>query len=262
MALISKGPADDSEYLSRTREALGLPEISEQQPLHDRKLAICGGGPSLASRLGELQGYDVWGINATASWLIERGIDATFVTVDPMPEVLGMVGKAKRALLDAGCHPDLFGMFEDVRVFYTRHHPLAVWGGSTTATRIPMLAFRLGYQSLHYFGCDGSYGESTHLYRNEPRDDEVIIRAGGREYLTAPDFILQSTELCDLMRLHPTVFHCHSDGLLPAMLENWDTWEWVAVSEKYRNYLRDVNGDESLFAAPYRGNHAYPDAAR
>ncbi len=116
-----------------------------------------------------------------------------------------------------------------------------------------MLALRLGFKSIHYFGCDGSFMDSTHIDRNEARDDLVIIRAGGRDYLTAPDLLLQTQELAGLMIQHPTVYKCRSDGLLPAMVAHWDTWEWAAVSGKYRDKLRETNKDHTMFSTEYKG---------
>lgn len=208
-----------------------------------------GGGPSLKSRYEELRDFDeVWGVNATADWLIERGIDATFLTVDACPEIAGMIGRAKRGLVSANAHPSVLDRLE-CRLFHLEPHPCAINGGPTTAARAPMLALRMGFKDISFYGCEGSFEGSTHLYRHEVRDDLVIIRAG-RDYRTTPDFLCQSEYLAEAIRVAPHVLKECSGGLLAAMIEHWDTWAWAAVSAKYKEVLERQN-NRVLFPEPY-----------
>lgn len=220
----------EETFLEQARHAcsLGLPFVTKGSR---GSLAVAGGGPSVLSALNKLGSFDeVWGINRTAQWLCERGIDATFFTVDPqyMP---GMTG-VKRALLASSCHPKLFEELagKDVSLFHVA--PLeggfVAEGGPTTACRaIPLAAF-MGYSSVTFFGCEGSHGDASHAYPTELQRCQTIVLAGGREYVSTPELELQCTYLAEFIREFPEIRE-ESGGLLRAMIEHPD-WEHVAFS--------------------------------
>jgi hypothetical protein len=55
--------------------------------------------------------------------------------------------------------------------------------------------------------------------------------AGGEDYLTRPDFYMQSEALAKIVTTYPDYFAEESGGLLRAMIIHSDTWEDVASSE-------------------------------
>lgn len=212
-------------------------------------VAVAGGGPSIVDRLDELREWpgEIWAINDTCEWLLDRGIEATLFTVDPVHRKT----RAKKALLASWCHPDLFDSTDSLMFSLSEHDPEGVPGGTTSAGRAPAMAVRLGYLGVHFFGCDSSFEGSDHVDRDEGRKEQLIVRANGRDYRTYPDLLMQAECLSDLIRLSPDVFVNKSGGLLEAMVKD-DGWEVVAVSESLKKHLIDVNGDEGLFDNPYQ----------
>ena len=216
-----------------------------------RRLAVVGGSPSVGEHLDELRQWDgdIWGINSTANWLQSKGIDCTLFTVDPLYK-----GKpVKKAILASVCDPDLVNACEDVGVFHMiEQDPEGVIGGCTTAGRAPILALRLGYIEVHFFGCEGSFSDTTHAEWNETIgfESQLIIKAG-ETYKTAPELLKQCEELGGVIREFPTVFFERSGGLLGAMLRHWDDWEVVAVSDGMKNDLHARYGNLGLYEKAY-----------
>lgn len=67
---------------------MGVPFVRESSKT-GRKMAVVGGAPTLEKHLDELRNFDgdIYGINDTCEWLIERGIDAIFFTADQIDYV-------------------------------------------------------------------------------------------------------------------------------------------------------------------------------
>ena len=210
-----------------------------QPGTHVHPVAVCGGGPSLGEYLNELKAWpgDIWAINHTAEYLMEHGIDCARFSVDP---VLAPSSKVKRAIQATCCIPQ-----EGAEVFdLIEHAPDGVPGGPTSATRAPALALRLGYPAVVFFGCESSFAHNDHVDRNEAcaRGDQLIVRVGGQDYRTYPEFLLQAECLSMLIRDYP-VFTERSGGLLRAMAQNPD-WEVIAVSSSLRTHLLGMNGHD------------------
>jgi hypothetical protein len=221
----------EETFLAQARHAcsLGLPFVTKGSR---GSLAVAGGGPSLTDHVEALKGFDeVWGINRTAQWLCERGVEATFFTVDPqyMP---GMTG-VERALLASSCHPKLFEELagKDVTLFHITPHgdEFVCEGGPTSACRAIPLAVHMGFSSITFFGCEGSFGDASHAYPTDIQRCQTIVLAGGKEYVSTPEFELQSGYLASFVRDLPEFFREESGGLLRAMIEHPD-WEHVALS--------------------------------
>lgn len=223
-------PAAVFEANARHACSLGLPFVT-QEPRGS--LAVAGGGPSLLGKLDRLQDFDeVWGVNRTAQWLCERGIPATFFTVDPqyMP---GMTG-VERAILASSAHPRVFAELagKDVSLFHIADRGdgrFVSEGGPSSVCRAVPLAVHMGYSSVTFFGCEGSYTGTSHAYATDLPDCRIVIRAGGRDYVTQPDFELQSDYLAAFLRAAPDFFHEESGGLLRAMVADPD-WHHVGLS--------------------------------
>lgn len=199
---------------------------------------MAGGGPSLIHALPRLKAHaqglgEIWGINRTAQWLCERGIPATFFTVDPQ-YVPGMTN-VDRAIIATCAHPQIFGELEgkDVSLFHIHHmegrDEFVADGGPSSVCRAVPLAVHMGYSSVTFYGCEGSYDGASHAYNSPLRPDHIVIRAGGRDYRTQPDYQMQCEYLAAFLKSAPEYFSEESGGLLRAMLYDPD-WEHVAFS--------------------------------
>ncbi len=218
---------------------------------HDRRLAVVGGGPLVVHDLDELRAWDgdIWGINYTAEWLNDNGVKATLFSVDPTH----MIVEAPDALLATVCDPDLVRHFDGrVQVFdLLESCQGGIAGGITSATRAPALSFAMGYVDVSFFGCEGSFDKREHVDRDEGKEPQLIVRAGGKDYGTVAEYLLQCEQLSLILRTLTGAYHNRSGGLLKAMIENPDTWEIVAVSAEMKEHLEAVNGPQGMYEGQY-----------
>jgi hypothetical protein len=233
--------------LARNQEhAKGFPRVSRQ--LREHPVAVAGGGPLLDVEALRRWPGDIWAINHTADYLLDRGIDCTFFSVDPAP----MKTTAAKRLLATCCDPDLFdGQVECFDL--SEQGDDGVAGGTTTATRAPMLCVRMGYPGAVFFGCESSFTDRDHIDRNEAPTRQLIVRANGRDFRTNPQMLVQAQELSWFIK-HSKHLEDRSGGLLSAMLAD-DEWGIVAVTAELRDHLNEVNG-ETIFDGPYIPEHA------
>lgn len=239
---------------ANAESCLGLARIEKQVP-HGRKLAVVGGGLSTLDHLDELRNFDgdIWAINNTAAWLIERGIKATLFTVDPAPvDEFDLTG-VDSALIATCCHPSLREAIRNVRLFDIKETDATGHiGGSSSSTRTPLVAVFLGYTDITYYGCEGSFLiDRDHVDRHEGDRPLLIVKAGGVEYLTRPDYMVQAEDLAAVMRMAPDIFKNRSGGLLQAMLEYPDEWEVVAVSALMKENIESYSGKCGLYETSY-----------
>lgn len=235
----------------------GFPRLPKKEP-HGGKLAIVGGGPSVSDRLDELRAWngEIWAINATAKWLNDRGIKSKFITVDPglFPKEMVSVEEAYLATL---CHPQMREFFDKVSFFdMFETHPDGIKGGTTTATRALSLGTHQGFYDITLYGCEGSFTiGQDHVDRNDMRPEMVVVRAGDEHFVTYLDYMTQTQALADIIRLAPNVFKQRCGGLLEAVLNHYDTWSIVAVSEALKAHLEEVNGAQNLYEPRFSVNH-------
>lgn len=242
---------DDSVARQNAVSAAAFPRAKRGD--HAHPVAVCGGGPSLEAHLHELRKWpgDIWAINHTADWLLDRGIDCTLYCLDPLIKT----STAARRLLSTTCDPQLFS--GQVECFgQAEFEEGGIAGGSTAATRAPSLALRLGYPGAVFFGCDSSFEERTHVDRDEKLAEALYVRADGRDWLTHPEMCMQAECLSTLLREFPQAFQSKSGGLLDAMTRDPE-WSVVAVSAAFKEALIDTNGDQGLYDRPYQ-----PEASR
>jgi hypothetical protein len=230
--------------------ARGIHDCTGQARYHNKPLAIVGSGPSMLNLLDEIRQFpgDVFGINATADFLIRNGREDTiFFSMDPDPCIADMIGVAKRGVVCSSCDPSVFDKLKPVRMFHTEQsrQKKFIGGSCTSVTRIPILSGKMGYRHVFFYGCEGSFAvDTTHVGRNEDREDQIIIQAGENIYRTSPDMMVQCEYLAECFRKVPNRFHNRSGGLLQAMLDYPDTWEVVAVSKSVFAKLEAANGVE------------------
>lgn len=229
-------------------------EANQKYPSVHRRLAIVGGGPSVASHVEELRAWDgdIWAVNFTPQWLKKQGIKSTFFTVDPQDFD---PGPSEDALIATCCHPNLFKRMEEygarIRAFnLAETHEGGVFGGVTSARRAMSLALMMGHRDVHVFGCEGSFenGYSVDGRAGEPH--QLLIRADGKEYLTETGFVTQCQEMAQLFRTFGGVFKDRSGGLVTAMTAD-EEWDVVAVSTALKEHLEAINGKQGLWETPY-----------
>jgi hypothetical protein len=188
------------------------------------RLAVVGGGPSVAQHVDALRAWDgeIWAINGAWRWCRERDIEAVFYTVDPLPETAAHARGARRALLADCCDPAVFdGLDREaaVEVFHPRTY------GPTSACAAAVPAIDRGHRHVTYFGCEGSFERlATHAYSEgaAPKRTVLAVRCNGRNFLTSPDMVMQTESLAEVLRTAPDVFSERSGGLLRAAVASPD----------------------------------------
>jgi hypothetical protein len=205
-------PAADLERNENYARRLGFPKWVSAA---SQRLAVVGGGPSVADHCKELTAWDgeVWAINGAFPWCLSRGIDAAFFTIDPLPQTAGYGRGASRAVLATWCHPNTFDALKDAEISAT----MPTLHGATTATAAPAIAIEAGYQEVVFYGCESSFGESTHVYGNRGIGNLMQVSCNGQEFLTTPDMMMQAEFLGELIRAAPR-FKERSGGLLAAFI--------------------------------------------
>lgn len=211
-------PSVPPEVCKRNAEhavSLGLPHVERAG-----HVAVVGGGPSLVDHLPELRAWDgpIWAINETFMWLKARGIRSTFLTADPKPQPWLKPERGDRALVTIEGSPELFASLADAHVTTYRLAPDEIHCGPTTATAAPHLAIYVGHRSVTFFGCDSSFNGSTHVYDQAYPADAIMVRCGGVDYATKPEFLLQADALAALCRELPVFCRHRSAGLMAALV--------------------------------------------
>lgn len=254
------GPGDEFNLDANHRASSWVPLI-ESRPLSDRKLAVVGGSPDVVQDLDTLRQWDgdIWGINGTAAWLKTHGIKATLYSVDPALFPSWMLEGIDDAILASVCHPEVFEQLRGkVRRFtLVENDPKGIVGGCTSALKVPLLAPKLGYSQVHFFGCSGSFdfGSDDHCSHDMAQKRRLIVRAGGVDYQTYPEYYMQSQTLADICSKFPEVYVCRSRGLVRAMMDHADTWEVVAVSAAEKEAIESCSGESGMYEKPYEVAH-------
>lgn len=211
---------------------LGLP-----QHKGSGKLAVVGGGPSIRRHKDELRHWQgtVWAVNGTINWCLDHGIDAAFYTVDAaaMHRWIYPLDRIKRAVLAIDCCPELFERLKDADVSVL---PMPD-GGPTSANSADWFAIEAGYTSLTYFGCESSFEEDTHAYHANPVEQWIVVRVGGQDYRTKPEFLEQARIMSEVIRAAPTYYEQRGGGLLAAMVEHGMEYELIEVSPELEKTL-------------------------
>jgi hypothetical protein len=233
-------PAFPAEYLERNKvdnQRLGLPVFGEAKGTLGA-LAVVGGGPEVARYVDELRAWDgeIWAINGAFDWCKERGIHATFFTLDASIELATIAAGATKAVLADWCPTDVVGAVNGpVQLVRVEGTPL----GCSSAASAPMLAAIAGYPSLTMFGVESSFrGEQEHVYQWQLAvPSRALVECGGREYLTSPSLIMQAEYLADIARKVGGYVMVKGDGFLPALIEHGD-YEVLKVS---RDLVRSID---------------------
>lgn len=211
---------------------LGLP-----QHRGSGRLAVVGGGPSIRHHIEELKNWNgtVWAVNGTINWCLDHGIDASFYTVDAgaMKRWVYPLDRITRAVLAIDCCPEMFTRLSkaDVSVLNIPD------GGPTSANSADWFAIESGYTGLTYFGCESSFEETTHAYDAHPIGQWIVVRVGGKDYRTKPEFLEQARIMSEVIRAVPSYYDERSGGLLSAMVEHGMEYELIEVSPELAKTL-------------------------
>jgi hypothetical protein len=228
--------------------------VKSEEP-HDRVAVLVGSGPSLADTIEDIRkherdGHTIFAMNGAANYLVERGILADFqVMIDPREETKQLVGPAKDHLIASQCHPAVFDMLPDCKLYHLQiegidddlppyPHPFALVGGAASVGNTStVLAYVLGYRTMHLFGYDSSHRDAqSHAFHQKMNDGEpnCLVVWNGKQYRTSLTMKLQAEKAQDTLRALEGVgvkIHVHGSGLLPDM---WNTpQEQLSEREKY-----------------------------
>lgn len=223
---------------------LGLPTISERER---PSLAVVGGSPSLWRYRQKLESWvgDIWACGSAFPWCYEQGLDATFFCIDPLPVMAASARKARRAILATSCDPSVFKALKgaEIEVFETFAEPGRTNHGCTAATAAPWVALQMGYRDVWFVGCDSSFVDETHQYKDDAPKDRIVVRVGGNDYLTTPGLYLQAQHLARIISTFPDFFACVDGGLLSAMVnaEEGSAADVVAVSRALVDRVGEQN---------------------
>lgn len=231
-------PVDDDVIEQQILANRSVP-LAGYKPLHDIPLAVVGGGASTRENLQEIVAWPghIWGINQSAQWLSQHGRtkDVWLFSVAPTTRLLPFLKGVERALLASQCNPQVFQTLNDLGADVRRFN-LFDGHGPTSVSNTLMPSAMLGYKVLTYFGCEGSFVGESHCYRSDAKPEQLIVRAGGKDYVTSVDMYITTQYMATAIREYPERMKEKSGGLLRAMIED-EQWGVVALSEALRDRI-------------------------
>lgn len=214
----------------------------KQESAHDGHAVIVGGGPSAADWVEEIKmrqqhGQVIFALNGAAKWLQGNGINPDYcVVVDAREHNVSFMGHANHYLLSSQCHPVLFEHGDKITLWHQEYpdnmpefesslpdnqpeHTL-IGGGTTVGLSAMVIAYALGYRTLHLYGYDSSYRDNyCHAYtQHDPQRVECVSTVAGKSFKTTLAMAKQAElfpQLSDsLINLGCTIT-IRGDGLLP-----------------------------------------------
>lgn len=94
-----------------------------------------------------------------------------------------------------------------------------------------------GWSEVSLYGCDGSYGDTTHADENQHQPNQMLVRCAGTLFRTNPQMILQSEALASIGTAAPSFLRDCSGGLLGALIASggdWELVEWDSAPDNVR----------------------------
>ncbi len=245
---------DAKEMFAQAKRSLArdLPWLAPAK-VHKRKMVLVCGGPSLRQNLLEIRklkarNAEIFSVNGTHDWLIERGIVPDYhVVLDSRPDNVAFVSKSRdsvKYLISAQCHEAVFaaldgrsvtlwlndmeGMIEEVKGIADKPVVL-IGGGATVGLRTLCIGHVLGFRDVHIFGMDSCYsGEDNHAYPQPMNDNEArkkFMLANGREFICANWMAKQAMEYQALARAlmkEGAALTVYGDGLIAEIMRMWN----------------------------------------
>lgn len=213
----------EQEVRANIRHALTKPNWVAMRDGLQTPALIVGGGPSLATDVWRIRGYQlsgavVFATNNTYQFLKERGVtpdahvmhDARLQNIEFVPSEHTLKYYASQ------CHHEVLDAAGDDLICWHPHSETAiseigddpkgttmVSGGSTIGLNAISLAYILGHRSFMLFGFDSSYQDGAHhAYDQKLNDGELILEAQAHGYTfnCAPWMIQQAEQFVNLAR--------------------------------------------------------------
>ena len=186
------------------------------------RLAVLGGGPSAKDSLQELREFDgdIWIIGSAFQWARENGIEGVYFNIDPSLDCVLECKGAKKAILGTSVNARLFDALQgaEISVFDLVETPERMNHGVTTATAVPELALLCDYTEIIFYGCESSFGDTTHAYKKAMHDRWMVVKSNGQSFKTNADYFAQAEFLATIIRAFPKQFKERSGGFLRAMV--------------------------------------------
>lgn len=255
--VVCNTPEDELHENIRENSALPGREWIKSEPPHGLIAVLVGSGPSLVDDLEKLREFRevepdcrIFAMNGAAKYLHENGLTADYqVMIDPREATRQLIGPARGHLIASQCHPSVFEALPDARLHHLQiegieddipdaHPEHALLGGAASVGNTAcVLAYVLGYRTLHLYGYDSSHRDTgSHAFRQPMNDGEpcCVVVWNEREYRTSLTMKMQAEKAQDTLRLlegEGVKVHVHGSGLLPDM---WNTPpEDLPEREKY-----------------------------
>jgi len=215
------------EYIVENTDA--IPEWLSSYQAHDRVALLVSAGPTLPDYLKDIKakqnaGAVVFCVKHAYPMLREAGIRPDFtVVLDPRPidgiSTHGVVrtslfegmGPADKVLLASMTHPSVRLELEKARARLIGWHAqtasfasdlltnlkkgLVVGGGTCSATRMPMLAFTMGFRRFEFFGYDFFYPADTPATQLKQALMKVTLGDNAKEFLTTGELVAAMQDL-------------------------------------------------------------------
>lgn len=215
------------EYIVENTDA--IPEWLSSYQAHGRVALLVSAGPTLPDYLKDIKakqnaGAVVFCVKHAYPMLREAGIRPDFtVVLDPRPvdgiSTHGVVrtslfegmGPADKVLLASMTHPSVRLELEKARARLIGWHAqtasfasdlltnlkkgLVVGGGTCSATRMPMLAFTMGFRRFEFFGYDFFYPADTPATQLKQALMKVTLGDNAKEFLTTGELVAAMQDL-------------------------------------------------------------------
>lgn len=206
---------------------------------HSRVAILCGSGPSLTDTLEEIRGLqgDVFALNGAASFLDRNGVLPDYqVIMDARPETADLIGPAKKHLFASQVDPSCFERIPHAKLWHATHGEIApefpeyeddycmVGGVVSVGNAAVVLAYIMGYRTIHCFGFDSSHRDDQGHAFHQPLnagDPTTVVEFGGREYIASFTMRLQAQYFMERLPSLEQIgckIEVHGSGLLPDMV--------------------------------------------
>lgn len=239
-AIKTVGVKTASERIAHvTANAAMFPARLQIAEPHDRVISIACYGPSLADTWQSLTG-DVLSIAGSHHFLLDRCIVPEYhVECDPRDDKMPFFERAHpdtTFLMASVCHPRLMDMLCDHKVVlwhiwngkedddWVEANEPDYWtikAGSTAGLNAIMIAYILGYRTMHIHGMDSSSKDENSRHAGPhygKHQTPVYVTCGDRRFLSTNQMISAAREYFGLAAQLPGAsLTLHGDGLLQTM---------------------------------------------
>lgn len=187
-------------------------------------MAVIGGAPSVIAKIQELKDFDGdrWIIASAFPWCRAHEIHGTYFNIDPSDNCIDEIEGVEKAILASCVTTAVFDALIDKGVsrFDLVHTKERLNHGCTTATAVPELALLCGYQEIIFYGCESSFSDVTHAYRDDKEANPMSfdVLCNGETFETRADYLMQAEFLATLIRAFPDTLKEASGGLLRALV--------------------------------------------